>query len=138
MAAAACAVQILMSGTAEAVHDIECLPACGVGARARKGDDAKGLPDAGSANILNCDPRQGRTGSLDLIGPSCENRHVFTHPHEFVSNLPCYIFDSACTRREPFDYDCDAQYGNLLAFSREYPLQLALASERLVRRIRPD
>lgn len=138
MAAAACTVQILKSGTAEAVHDIECASASRVRTRSRKGDDAKRLPGGGNANALNCDSRQGRAGLLDIsFGISSEDGHVLTHPLEFVSNLPRYIFDSAGIRRESFDYDCDAQCRHLLPFAGEYPLQLALASGPLIRRIRP-
>lgn len=137
MAAAARTVQILSSCATEAVYDIEGASARRVRARARKSDDTKGLPGAGNANALNRDSRQRRISSLDVsVGVSREHGHVFTHPHESMSDLPRDIFDSAGARREMFDYDCDAQCGNPLTFSREYPLQLALASKPLIRRIR--
>ena len=138
MAAAACAVQILMSRPTEAVYDIERASARGHCGRARKRDDAEGLPGAWHSEALYRDARQSRIDSSCVgFAVSCEDGHVFARPREFMSNLPRDIFDSAGTRRETFDYDCDAQCGNPLAFAREYPLQLALASEPQVRRIPP-
>ena len=138
MAAAACAVQILMSRPTETVHDIERASArrnCG---RARKCDDAEGLPGTWHTEALDCDVRQSRIDSSCVgFAVSCEDGHVFARPREFMRDLPRDIFDSAATRRETFDYDCDAQCGNPLAFAREYPLRLALASEPQVRRIPP-
>jgi hypothetical protein len=138
MAAAACAVQILMSRPTEAVYDIERASAGGDCGRARKRGDAEGLPGTWHTEALYCDARLSRIDSSRVgFVVSCEDGHVFARPREFMSDLPRDIFDSAGTRREPFDYDCDAQCGNPLAFSREYPLRLALASEPQVRRIPP-
>jgi len=130
MAAAARAVQILMSGSTEAVHDIESTAASRVRGHVRKGDDAERLPGAWNTKALNRDRRQGGVGSSYVwFGASREDGHIVTRTREFVNDLPRDIFDSANTRREAFDYDCDAQCGNPLALSREYPLRLVLASE---------
>jgi len=138
MAAAACAVQMLMSRPTEAVHDIERASARRDRGRARKRDDAEGLPGMWHREALDCDARQRRIDSFCVgFALSCEDGHVFARPREFMRDLPRDIFDSAGTRRETFDYDCDAQCGNPLAFAREYPLRLALASEPQVRRIPP-
>jgi hypothetical protein len=138
MAAATRAVQILMSRPTEAVHDVERASARSDCGRARKRDDAEGLPGAWHMEALDSDARQSRIDSSCVgCAVSSEDGHVFARPREFMGDLPRDIFDSAGTRCESFDYDCDAQCGNPLAFAREYPLRLALASEPQVRRIPP-
>jgi hypothetical protein len=59
MAAAACAVQILMSGSTETVHDVESATARRVRGGVRKSDDAEGLPGAWHTEALNNGRRQG-------------------------------------------------------------------------------
>jgi len=144
VAATSGTVQILMPGSAEAVHDIEGARARCEGGGTREGDDAEGLPGARNANFLNRDVRLEVFAELDRArgvsrgvcgGLSRDDGHVIAGSREFAGNLPRHVFHPASPWREAFDYDCDAQCGKPLAFGKEYPLELALASESAIRKI---
>lgn len=139
MAAAAGPEEILYSRSTEAVNDIEFVAANQASARTREGHHTERLPLAGHAKALDARAGRGRCGFLEIwINVSREDRHVLTDPDEFMGDLPCDFFDATAPWSETFDYDCDAQCGNPLAFAREYLLRLVLASEPRVRRIRPN
>ncbi len=130
---AARAVEILMSGSAEAVDDVVGARPHGSRSGSREAEDPKRLPDSRCSKNLNARARAGvfRRAGLRFAR---EDGHIDTAPVEFMGDLPRYIFDAAGGGREAFDDEGDAQ-DEILNRSADHS-RLGIASDPRVRKIR--
>ena len=111
------AIEVLVSGACEAVHDVEGfgprrsrrrpLSCCAMGGCGEE-QDAERLPESRNADSFHT---QTRADDRVIEEFPCEDRHLVSLAGEFMSHLPGDILDAPGAGNEFFDHESNAQGG---------------------------